>query len=104
MAREQGETMSKVTQKEMLGLLAKRRKELVDILAQANCPRAEDELDTIDAIRVLIEKAEHGPEVSREFVHQWADRIIELLKYGYFNLLQTMLREAGVRVKEAADE
>jgi len=61
-----------------------------------------------DAIRRLIEK---GPEVDNAFIERWTSQIFFLplnaMAVWYECIpkqLRDMLREAGVRVKEAADE
>ena len=57
-----------------------------------------------DAIRRLIEK---GPEVTKEQVAIWADRImseVEITGNVPVWLIRDILNYAGVRVKEAADE
>ena len=56
----------------------------------------------LDAIDDLIK---HGPEVSREFVTSLAEEWDYLApKEGDVEFIERKLREAGVRVKEPADE
>jgi len=60
-----------------------------------------DDINIIYAIRRLIE---HGPEVDEEFVEKWV-RGVGMLECNHNkSVIKELLREAGVKVREAADE
>ena len=62
-----------------------------------------------DAIRSLIESSDKGPEVDREWIEKWAQRLKndidrpenynKSIRFTMDNLCE-MLREAGVKIKE----
>jgi hypothetical protein len=101
--------MSKPTIGEMLKVInaTKAAVETYDeelIISSRDYADRQRKMEVLDAIRSLIESSDKGPEVDEEFVKRWSEHFGYSDDLGYVNAepedLITMLREAGVRVKE----